>query len=177
MEGILLVDGYNVMNAWPDYQDLMAVDLEHARDRLASDLSEFRALSGCQVILVFDAHHVKGGGEHREAQTGIEIVYTREGETADQWIERYAALYRFSSQSNKLPLYVITFDWMEQRIVAAQGAYRITPEELRQELLRLRKAEKDVTERGPDRVSLDSRLSERVKSLLEGWRRRKTGDE
>ncbi len=172
MDGLLLVDGYNVLNAWPEFAELINEDLDHARDRLISDLSEFHVLSGLSVLLIFDAHHVKGGVEKQEERGGIKIIYTKEGETADQWIERFTAQYRANTQEDKPPLFVSTFDWLEQRIVSAQGAYRITPSELRNELLRLKREEKRFHRPAFDRVSLDSHLTDQIRKILEGWRRR-----
>ncbi len=172
MEGLLLVDGYNVLNAWPEFAELINEDLDHARDRLISDLSEFHALSGLSILIVFDAHHVKGGVEKQEERGGIKIIYTKEGETADQWIERFAAQHRANPQKDKPPLFVTTFDWLEQRIVSAQGAYRITPSELRNELLRLKKEEKRFHRPAFDRVSLDNHLTDQIRKIFEGWRRR-----
>lgn len=172
MEGLLLVDGYNVLNAWPEFAELVNEDLEYARERLISDLSELRALSGLSIFVIFDAHHVKGGVEKQEERGGIKIIYTKEGETADQWIERFAARYRANPQSETIPLFVTTFDWLEQRIVAAQGAYRITPTELRIEMQRLKREEKKFHKPVFDRLSLDNYLTEQMRRIFEGWRRR-----
>ncbi|MGB9792427.1 MAG: NYN domain-containing protein [Thermacetogeniaceae bacterium] len=171
MEGLLLVDGYNVLNAWPELARLASEDLEHARERLISCLSEFHALSGLNILVVFDAHNVKGGVEREEEKGGIKVVYTKEGETADQWIERFAARYRTNPQREAVPLFVTTFDWLEQRIVAAQGAYRITPAELRSELLRLKEEEKKFHRPVFERNYLDNYLTDRIRKIFEVWRR------
>lgn len=173
MDGILLVDGYNVINSWPDLVTLKEVDLAHARDRLIAILSEFHALCGMRVIVVFDAHLVKGGIERWEEFQGIEVVYTKEGETADNWIEKFAARQRREGAGEKLPIFVTTYDWLEQRVISAQGAYRVTPQELRQEIRRVKEEEKRYFQETCDRVTLDHRLSDSVKKVFEGWRRRK----
>jgi len=172
LEGILLVDGYNVLNSWPELARLKEEDLGHARDRLIAVLSEFQALCGLRIILVFDAHQVKGMTGHQEECQGIGVVYTREGETADEWIERYVAQHR--QKGEVIPLFVTTSDWLEQRIVAAQGAYRVTPRELYQEYQRLKK-ESETCLRGkePNFTPLDSHLPEKTRELLEKWRRQK----
>lgn len=171
MEGLLLVDGYNVLNAWPGIAKLKDEDLAHARDCVIAALSEFRSLSGLSVILVFDAHQVKGGIERRESHAGIEVVYTKEGETADEWIERFVA--RQKETFKDIPLFVTTSDWLEQRIVSAQGAYRVTPLELYNELQRLKKESQGSLQRVIERNPLDNHLSEHVKEVFENWRRRK----
>jgi len=176
LKGILLVDGYNVINNWPELLDLKEQNLAHARDQLAADLSEFQALCDIRVIVVYDAQFVKGGVEHREYSQGVEVVYTREGETADNWIERYAALHHSASSDSNLPLFVTTYDWMEQRIISAQGAYRVTPQELFQEMQKLKKIEKSRLNSKQERMPLDHRLTESTRKVLEGWRRRKLSD-
>lgn len=173
MDGILLVDGYNVINNWPELSVLKEQDLAHARDKLVADLSEFQALCGIQVIVVYDAHFVKGGVEHRESSQGVEVIYTKEGETADNWIERYAAEHHSIPANNNIPLFVTTYDWLEQRIISAQGAYRVTPQELWQDMKKLQKIEKERLNGKCERVLLDSHLSEKTKKVLEGWRRHK----
>ncbi|KUK36686.1 MAG: uncharacterized protein PWQ99_1175 [Clostridia bacterium] len=174
MDGILLIDGYNVISSWPEFKDLKEADLAHARDRLIAILSEFRAFCGMRVIVVFDAHQVKGGTEQCEQCQGIEVVYTKEGETADNWIEKFAARQRREGTPGKPPLFVVTYDWLEQRIISAQGAYRITPEELRREIQRAKEEGKRFFQEACDRIPLDYRLPDSAKKLFENWRRRKT---
>jgi predicted RNA-binding protein with PIN domain len=173
LEGFLLVDGYNVLNAWPELQRMMEVDLEQARDRLITMLSEFDTLNKIQVYLIFDGHQVKGGLEHRMESGGITIIYTREGESADNWLERFAAAQKPDLFGNRTPVYVVTYDWLVQRIIAAQGAYRVTPTELLNELKRLRAESKKYYSQPVQRDFLDEHLSENVKDVLEKWRRRK----
>lgn len=87
-EDLLIVDGYNIINAWPELIKLKNESFEHARDRLLDILSNFCGLAGCLVIVVFDAHMVKKGTSHKETMGGIEVIFTQEGETADSCIER-----------------------------------------------------------------------------------------
>lgn len=179
MEGILLVDGYNVINDWPELSELKEQDIAHARDILVAYLSEFQALSGIRVIVIFDAYFVKGGTEQVENSQGVEVIYTKEGETADNWIERYAAQHQRSDlvQEGWLPLFVSTYDEMEQRIIAAQGAYRVTPGELREDIQKLKAiGAKLLSKRADERVLLDHHLSDKTKEVLEKWRRRKCSD-
>jgi CRISPR-associated protein Cas1 len=114
---------------------------------------------------------------HSEHYLGVEVVYTREGETADNWIERYAVQHRLASQEEKnLLLFVATYDWLEQRIISAQGAYRVTPQELRQDMQKIKNIEKMRLSSKCERVLLDHHLSESTKKVLEGWRRHKFSD-
>ncbi|HHW28897.1 MAG TPA: NYN domain-containing protein [Syntrophomonadaceae bacterium] len=173
MNGILLVDGYNVINNWSELAELKDSDLSHARDRLIAILSEFQSLYDMRVIVVFDAHLVKNGVEVREDCQGVEVIYTKEGVTADNWIERYAVLHHMETATKDIPLFVVTYDWLEQRIISSHGAYRVTPGELRQEILKLKKAGKRKFEGRYDPVLLDQHISSSTKKVLEKWRRRK----
>ena len=87
MNQILLVDCYNMIGAWSELRQLADDNLEHARDRLVELLAEYQGFSGKRVILVFDAHQVPGsGGIYRQSR--LEVIYTKEKETADECIER-----------------------------------------------------------------------------------------
>lgn len=173
LDGILLVDGYNVLNSWPELVALIEDDVAHARDRLVAILADFCSLCGMRIIVVFDAHLVKGGMEHWEKRLGVEVVYTKEGETADSWIEKFTAQHYKEKADSNIPIFVTTYDWMEQRIISAQGAYRVTPQELWQEIQRVKKEEERHCEELCDRVTLDNFLSGSIKKVFEGWRRRK----
>jgi predicted RNA-binding protein with PIN domain len=174
LESILLVDGYNVINNWPELLELKEQDIGHARHRLVAYLSEFQALCGVQVIVVFDAHLVKGGVEQSENSQGIEIIYTKEEETADNWIERYVVQHKRAGAAKEESLFVSTYDWMEQRIISAKGAYRVTPGELRNDIQKIKTIEKRrVSKTADERVLLDQHLSDKTKKVLEKWRRHK----
>ncbi|PIC64955.1 hypothetical protein CSV79_03165 [Sporosarcina sp. P13] len=122
---VLLVDGYNVIGAWPELQELKKDDLAQARDRLIERMAEFQATKGWRVIIVFDAHLVPGI-EKRKKQYRVEVVFTRENETADERIEKLV-----SELSNRLTqIHVATSDLVEQWVVFAQGALRISAREL-----------------------------------------------
>ena len=162
----LLVDGYNIIYAWPD---LKGLPLEHARDRLLGLMAEYGALTGIQVMVVFDAHHVRRGTGHMEEVQGVTVVYTREGETADAFIERLAG---------HLPpgrLFVATADAHEQMVSFGRGAFRVTPLELKEEIARVREQARNcVPAPKPAERYLEDRLIDSVRSLLDGIRRRRT---
>ncbi len=86
----LLVDGYNILYASEELKDLAARDLKAARDRLIDEVANFQGMRREKIILVFDAYRVAGGREHIEEHSGLTIVYTKEAETADQYIEKAA---------------------------------------------------------------------------------------
>lgn len=167
MKEYLVVDGYNVINAWPELKALAQENLEHARLRLLDILANYRGLTGLTVIVAFDAHGVKGAGERQEYYQGVQVVYSRENETADSVIERFV----HSMRGEKI--HVATSDWDEQRIVFGSGAYRLSARQLREDVIR---AEQDIKGRSNSAFSgrtLESRLSDQVRKAMEMWRRSK----
>lgn len=171
METILLVDGYNIINSWPELVKLKNTKLEAARDKLLEIMTNYAGFTGRKVIVVFDAHQAKGAIGSREDFYGVEVVFSREGETADEVIERLVGEYTGNEDRE---VYVATSDWAEQRIVFGRGAYRISARELYNDVeemfIRLREWEKDKS--GSDRF-LGNRLSDKVRKLLEIMRRGK----
>ena len=87
MSEYLLVDGYNIINAWKDIFDPENEPLEDCRDRLANILSNYQGVKKNNIILVFDAHLSKGAKEKEEIFDNMKIVYTKENETADKYTE------------------------------------------------------------------------------------------
>lgn len=125
MKEILIIDGYNIIYAWPDTASLLKEDLEHARERLIEETVQYAKIKGYEkTFLVFDAHLVKGGSGSTETIMGIEIIYTQEGITADTVIEKLAAKY-----AQDFIVYVATSDWPEQRAVLGHGAVRLSARE------------------------------------------------
>ena len=86
---ILLVDGYNIIGAWPELQELKNKDLAAARDRLVEKMAEYQGYTGYRVIVVFDAYWVQGL-EKKYKNYQIEVIFTKENETADERIEKLA---------------------------------------------------------------------------------------
>ena len=124
-DAYLLIDGYNILNSWPELSRLKEVDLAHARDSLADALANYAAFKGCLTVLVFDAYAVKGKSAREERQ-GITVVFTGEGETADSYIEKIA----YDLLKNKKTVFVVTGDHYEQLAILGMGAYRMTAGEL-----------------------------------------------
>ncbi|MBR1842969.1 MAG: TetM/TetW/TetO/TetS family tetracycline resistance ribosomal protection protein [Oscillospiraceae bacterium] len=125
----LLVDGYNVIFAWEELKKVSAESLDAARKMLMDTLANFRGVKKNEIILVFDAYKVKDGVEKVETYNGISVVYTKEAETADTYIERTAHKL---SKTHKV--YVATSDGPEQMIILGSGALRITALELKGEI-------------------------------------------
>ena len=125
----LLVDGYNVIYASDELKSLATTDLKAARDALIDKLVNFQGYRREQVILVFDAYRVRGGTEHLEDHAGLSVIYTKEAETADQYIEKAA-----HEIGKKYRVTVATSDAIEQVIVMSSGAIRLSAREFWEEV-------------------------------------------
>ncbi len=117
----LLVDGYNIIFAWDELKSVAAQDLAAARGMLEDILADYRGYRRCEVILVFDAYKVKGNPGSVEKRNGISIVYTKEAETADAYIEKTSYQLRRDHRVR-----VATSDNLEQVIVLGHGALRLS---------------------------------------------------
>lgn len=165
----LLVDGYNIINAWPELIALKD-DLEYARDKLIEIMAHYGAFRDYKVIVVFDAHFSAGGEVERKVVRGLTVVYTEEGETADSFIEKKAyALVRYGEK-----VFVATSDCAEQMLVLGAGAFRMSARELLRDVKRINKAIGDrYTEniQSYRRHELENRLNDDVVKRLDDIRR------
>ena len=127
----LLVDGYNLIFAWDELKKLAADNLEGARQALADLLCNYRGFHDCQVILVFDAYKVPHGTGEVSRYHNLYIVYTREAETADMYIEK--TTYQLAKQRG---VRVVTSDGAEQLIILGHGALRVSARSFREEVER-----------------------------------------
>lgn len=125
----VLVDGYNMIFAWDELKAIAAENLDAARGRLMQILSNYCGYRQCRLILVFDAYRVKGQRREVEQYHNISVVYTKEAETADSYIEKIS---HELSKENRVR--VATSDAMEQMIILGNGALRVPAEEFRQEV-------------------------------------------
>ncbi|MCM3757794.1 NYN domain-containing protein [Sporosarcina aquimarina] len=164
---ILLVDGYNIIGAWPELRELKSLKLAEARDRLIDLLAEYQAFKGWRVIVVFDAYLVPGI-ENKENRSRVEVVFTRENETADERIEKLVA----ELSKRTVQLHVATSDLTEQWIIFGQGALRISARELEIEMQEIDKIiSAKVREIQEDRSFSKIQLSQEVAEIFEKWRR------
>ncbi|KPU42650.1 YacP-like NYN domain protein [Oxobacter pfennigii] len=168
MKYFLIVDGYNMINSWPELKTIGEDNLEDARVKLTELLENYRAYKGIKVVVVFDAHMVKGSMEKREFHGGLEVVYTKENETADAFIEKVV-----DEIGRKHNVLVATSDWLEQQIVLGRGAARISARELREEMLRAQKIMRDKYKIKPsaEKQSIENRIQGEVLEKLEKIRR------
>ena len=125
----ILIDGYNIMFAWDELKEAAKVNLELARQMLMDILCDFRAMQSAEVILVFDAYKVQGNTGSAEKYNNIYVVYTKEAETADSYIEK--TTYEISKRHR---VRVATSDSLEQMIILGNGALRVSAQEFRKEV-------------------------------------------
>lgn len=134
----LLVDGYNIIFSWKELNDLAQDNMDAARFKLMDILSNYQGLKKCIIILVFDAYKVKGGVETVQDYNNIHVVYTKEAETADQYIEKVT--HKIAKKNH---VTVATSDALEQLIILGKGAVRLSANDLKEEILRVNKIIKD----------------------------------
>ncbi len=163
----LVIDGYNIINCWPEFEDVRLEDMALARVKLIEIMKDFTPLVWDRITIVFDAYRTRGKGSLEESARGLDVVYTAEGQTADVYIERMVA-----TMADIEDMEVASSDYLEQRLVLWKGGRRISAKELRFRLQEVRHTLKregylDITTRS----LLDERLSEHVKKTLENWRR------
>lgn len=130
-ERYLLVDGYNVIFAWQELAELAKCSLDGARGRLMDILCDYQAMLGCQLMLVFDAYRMEGHETEVFSYHNIQVVYTKEAETADMFIEKFA-----HENSRKYRITVATSDGLEQLIIRGQGCELLSARELQEEIAR-----------------------------------------
>lgn len=129
-EEYLLVDGYNIIFAWDELRELAEVNIDAARGKLMDILCDYQGFKKCRVIVVFDAYKVKGGLGVMQKYHNIEVVYTKEAETADQYIAKAAC----GMNGGNYRVTVATSDGMVQLIVWGQGCFLMSARELKLEI-------------------------------------------
>ena len=132
-ESYLLVDGYNIIFAWEDLHELSEYSMDAARNKLMETLSNYQGYTSQRVILVFDAYKVEGFPGEVTKWHNIDVVFTKEAETADQYIEKTA-----HAIGRKYKVTVATSDGLEQVIIRSQGCLLMSARELRQEIERIK---------------------------------------
>ncbi len=128
----LLVDGYNIIYSWDELSELAKDNMDAARYRLMDILCNYQGFRKCTVILVFDAYKVKGGLGSVQDYHNIHVVYTKEAETADQYIEKVT--HEVAKDNHVV---VATSDAIEQIIILGKGATRLSAKEFKEEIMRV----------------------------------------
>lgn len=165
-ENYLLVDGYNIIYAWADLREIASDNMDGARIKLLDCLSNYQGIRKCQVIVVFDAYRVQGHHTEIMEYHNIHVVYTKEAETADQYIEKFA-----HDHQEKYHVTVATSDGLEQIIIRGAGCHLLSARELKEEIESANKKlmeayqEKQVVERN----YLVDALSKETKQQLQGF--------
>ncbi|AGT30551.1 hypothetical protein M493_00790 [Geobacillus genomosp. 3] len=165
---ILIVDGYNIIGAWPALRRLKEEgDLAAARDLLIDKMADYKGFTGDHVVIVFDAHLVQGN-EKKYKHYDIDVIFTKEHETADERIERLAKTF----MNARTKVYVATSDYTEQWTVFSQGALRKSAREL---LYEIETVERDISKKLRDiryRTPISKMpLNDKVAEIFEKWRR------
>ncbi|MCH1958824.1 NYN domain-containing protein [Romboutsia hominis] len=169
VKSYLIIDGYNIINAWDELKDIAQTSLESAREKLIDIIIEYAEFTGRKAIIVFDAYNVKHSRETVEDRKYITVVYTREHQTADSYIEKF-----INTLSRYDDIKVATNDYAEQQIILGKGATRISARELK---LDLDKAKSNIREKNSSnqkkiqRNWLEERLDKETLSKLENIRR------
>ena len=124
----LLVDGYNVIYAWDELKELLDTNVDAARGKLLDEMCNYQGMKGMELIVVFDAYRVKGHETEITDYLNIHVVYTKEAETADQYIEKFA-----HTHGRKYDVTVATSDGLEQIIIRGQGCRLLSARELKRD--------------------------------------------
>ena len=167
MKPLLVVDGYNVIGAW-ELAAKKGWSFEECREQLTVRLEEYAAFHGCEVILVFDGTRSERLLRSHKTRGAVEIVFTRHGEIADQYIERLC-----DGQPRYREVRVATSDNVEQTVILGRGATRLPSRELLREMAQAHAAQRDQISRLPAAKSnmLISRLPKPQRDALEKMRR------
>ena len=164
----LFVDGYNVINSWPNLKRVKDFSYESSRLQLIGILQNYSGFKGHKMFVVFDAHMVKGSIEKKERQGNLVVVFTKEGETADDYIERMV-----NNMGRKSEVCVVTSDSLEQQVTFQRGATRMSSIEFYHEVISTQKKiqlkiEKKYLEK---RNWLEESIDEKTLEKLEKIRR------
>lgn len=159
----LLVDGYNVIHTWPELKKLAQENMDSARIKLLDILSNYKAIKKYEIIVVFDAYKVNGYREKIMDYHNIHVVFTKEAQTADEYIEKFS--YEHNKDYN---IIVATSDYLQQIIVRGSGSTLLSARELKEEVTSTRKSHIDRYIDLQDRrtASLEESISKDTKSKI-----------
>ncbi len=138
-EKVYIVDGYNVIFAWKELKELSQNNIDSAKDKLIAVLSEFKAIVDKRVILVFDGYKVKGNLGSEDIIQDISVIHTRENETADAYIERFA-----NSNKDKLSITVVTSDSLIRQLAMGSNCMVISSQDFEKEVEKEKQALRDT---------------------------------
>lgn len=163
---LLIIDGYNLINAWDNLKPIGSISLEESRKKLIDILLEFNKYTDEGIILVFDSYNVKSDADIKLSE-GVIIVYTRENELADHFIEW--VVYKYSKRKE---IRVVTSDFAEQNFILGSGANRVSAREFRYEIESFyRDIEKLSNKNKAKNLARFSGLDENTKETLENFKK------
>jgi len=160
----LLIDGYNIIHDWDNLSKLAETSLEHARDKLVAMVANYQGFRDIVAIIVFDAHKIRHGQENVVQHGNICLVYTAESETADAYIER--AVQDLTRAAKPYRVAVATSDNLEQLIIMAKGAIRLSARDF---LTEIEAAEKEIRRKIGHRPIKSNQLSDNLNAEMQAW--------
>lgn len=167
-EKLLIVDGYNVLGAWPDLS--RGRPLADARDELIRRLHDYAGYSGQKIILVFDAWQSERLARTEEQHGSLSVVFTQKGEMADHYIERLCDGFADDIEARRMEVRVATSDALEQTIILGRGATRLSSRELLLEMQQVRAHGVSRAQTAPKRSTVADRIPaevvERMRSMV-----------
>lgn len=167
MKKYLLVDGYNIINSWAELKNIPDGSLEESRDKLIQMLAGYRSYTDQEIWVIFDAYQQKSSRREHEKILGIYVVYTKEKQTADSFIE---IKVKELSKKRTNEIRVATSDWAEQQIVMGMGAVRISARELLIEIMDVTRHINRKTENlNQEKTFLSDRINKNTAKILEKW--------
>lgn len=167
----LIVDGYNIINNWEELKEESIYSLDCARRKLLDIMSNYQSYKGINVVVVFDAHYVRNSMEKHEIYDDVEVVYTKEFESADNYIEKFVM-----ENADGCTIRVATSDSLEQMVILGLGGARISARELKKEVEEVgRKMDKGyINLLRHERNLLEHNLDPGIIKKLERMRRQKS---
>ncbi len=171
MRECMIVDGYNIINNWKLLKEESLHSLDSARTKLLDIMSNYQSYKGIQIIVVFDAHYVKNNMGKHEMYDGIHVIYTKESESADNYIERFVA-----EKGDEFSIIkVATSDYLEQRVILGLGGARISARELEKEVNHtVKRMDKCYMDKAQSMNALENNLDLKILKKLEKIRRQKS---
>ena len=166
---IVFVDGYNVLNSWPNLKNEKNASFDGARNKFVDIMHNYASYNDCKVVIVFDGYKVQGNVENKEIiNKSLLIVFTKTGETADSYIER-----EVHEIGRRYEVCVVTSDWLEQQTIFQRGAVRISSIEFYNEVMKVEHNIRHKTEKSKysTKNHLQDNLDEHILRKLEEMRR------
>lgn len=166
---ILVVDGYNIINAWKELSDMASHDLGAAREMLNHKLGEYLSYSNMDGYVIYDAYNVRTKEQRQEVDGRLHIIFTKENQTADSFIEKFISDYK---NKRHYVIRVVTNDMAEQQHVLGKGAGRMTARELELEIMDSKKeVQKRIKADEIKKNTLDYILDEKIMKQLDKLRK------